>query len=167
MPSARKPLVLDENNEIQQLQSGDTLAATIAGGDVYNLKNTSGSTMIEGTAVYAHTVAGEVKISTAEDNSPIEKARTLGLVVQTYGIANNATGAIHLGGPMSLPTTTWDPLTGDTGGLTPGKVYFLKSESSGAITKIPPTGPGEWVVRIGTAISTTTLMVNIQPPIKL
>jgi hypothetical protein len=51
--------------------------------------------------------------------------------------------------------------------LTPGATYFLSAATPGQITKIAPTTPGQYVVRIGRATSTLVLDVEIELPILL
>jgi len=45
--------------------------------------------------------------------------------------------------------------------LTPGAVYYLSAATAGMITSTAPTGDGDIVVKIGIAITTTTLNIEI------
>lgn len=162
MATPRKPLVFDDNKEIQQLQAGDTLLATTSGGDNYELTNTTGSALTMGELVYADpTSAGTVKKAICSDT--IVKARVIGIAMEE--ILNNASGAIHEAGNLSLGDPAfWDIVTGDTGGLVTGSVYYLGS-TAGKITKTPPvTG---YITKIGVALAADLLFVDIDSPIKL
>ena len=52
-------------------------------------------------------------------------------------------------------------------GLDAGDLYFLSPSTAGAITLTPPSSAGQAVVRLGEAATTTTLAIQIEPPIKL
>lgn len=49
-------------------------------------------------------------------------------------------------------------------GLVPGNVYYL---GNGVISVTPASGAGEFVQRIGSAMSTDTLAVNCEQPVRL
>jgi len=51
--------------------------------------------------------------------------------------------------------------------LTPGATYFLDAATAGQITTIAPTTGGQYVVRVGRAINTITLDIEIELPIRL
>tara|TARA_B100000427_G_C15280963_1_gene495343 strand:- start:6 stop:467 length:462 start_codon:yes stop_codon:yes gene_type:complete len=53
-----------------------------------------------------------------------------------------------------------------TSGLDPGELYYL-STGYGGITKTPPSGSGEYITRVGEAISGASLHVSLEPPIKV
>lgn len=58
-------------------------------------------------------------------------------------------------------------VTGDAGGLAFGAVYYLDPTIAGRLTDTAPTSSGQYVVRVGTAKSTTELMVDIEARILL
>jgi predicted RecA/RadA family phage recombinase len=49
-------------------------------------------------------------------------------------------------------------------GLTAGNIYYL---GDGVISATPANGAGEFVQRIGSAMSTDTLAVNCEQPVRL
>ena len=53
-----------------------------------------------------------------------------------------------------------------TSGLDAGELYFL-STGYGGITATPPTGSGEYMTRVGEAISGASLHVSLEPPVKV
>ena len=65
----------------------------------------------------------------------------------------------------SLTLANWTAVIGSTG-LTSGALYFL-STVAGQMTTTPPVTPGQCVVVIGKAISTTTLELELTPPLTL
>ncbi len=64
-------------------------------------------------------------------------------------------------GPLSLTTTQWDVITGETGGLTRQARYFLSSATKGKLTQTAPVTSGEFVTQVGIALSATDLMIQI------
>ena len=150
----KKPLVLTDG-QIEQLQSGDQI----------DLRNTIGrandnaGAITIGQPVYA-TSGTNVDLAQADAQSTI---RISGLV-EDISIAAAATGNVVVDGLLTATTGQWDAVTGETGGLTPGN-YFLDAATAGNLTKTAPsTG---FVVRVGHALSSTELEIEIQQPIKL
>jgi hypothetical protein len=157
----KKPLVIT-NGQIQQLQSGDTLDASCAEVDVISLTNGNASAIVIGTPVYS-SGAGEVDKAQADAVATVE---VLGLA-QPVSTAASASGNIQTDGVLSATTAQWDAVAGTTGGLAAGTVYYLDPDTAGKITPTAPTTAGDFVVRIGKAISTTELEISISQPIKL
>jgi len=58
-------------------------------------------------------------------------------------------------------------VTGETGGLTPGAVYYLDPDTPGNLTQTAPTTTGDFVVRVGRAISATAMEISVSQPILL
>lgn len=65
-----------------------------------------------------------------------------------------------------LGTSEWDAVTGQTGGLTPGAVYFVGS-TPGTLTTTPPSSTGQVVAEIGHAVTSTGLLLLPKTPILL
>jgi hypothetical protein len=162
MPTARKPLVFDDNKNIQQLQPGDIIAATVSGGDNYPMLNSSGGTIIAGSAVSCNTALGHIVKADGQSSATVAQARVMGLLLETAAAAETKT--VMQAGNMVLSTGEWDILTGDSGGLVLGP-YYLDTGIPGVITSSPPsTG---YVVKIGEGIKDDTMFINIEQPIKL
>lgn len=51
--------------------------------------------------------------------------------------------------------------------LTPGEVYYLSATDEGKLTAVVANASGEYVVRIGTALTPTRFSIEIEPPIAL
>jgi hypothetical protein len=157
----KKPLVLN-GGQIEQLQSGDTLDATVAEIEVLTQTNGESGAIVIGTPVYSSAV-DTVKKAEANASGTVE---VLGLV-KSVSIANGTTGSIQTTGVLVATTAQWDAVAGTTGGLTFNTVYFLDPATAGKITATAPTTGGQYVVRIGKAISSTELVIQPGEPILL
>lgn len=127
-----------------------------------NLTATNGeaSAISIGRAVYVS--AGDtVKLAIA--NAPTTK-NTVGLVFDS-SINSGASGNVALAGTLTATTTQWDAVTGQTGGLTVGAKYYLSNTTAGALTTTAPTTG--YVAPIGVALSTTKMVLNIGPTVRL
>ena len=158
--AVRKALVI-VNGQIEQLQSADSLGGPFA--EIENLAQTSGESggILAGMAVYSSAI-DTVKKAEANASGTVE---IIGLVESS--ITGTGAGTVQTSGVMSLTTTLWDAVAGTTGGLGYGVVYYLDPATAGKITSTAPTTAGQYVVRIGRAISTTELVIHIEQPILL
>jgi hypothetical protein len=124
------------------------------------LTNGEASSIAIGQAVY---VSGAATVRKANANAAGTKD-VLGIVGDTT-IASSGVGSIITEGVVSATTTQWDAVTGQTGGLTTGAVYYLDNTTAGKITTtVPSTG---YVCRVGIAVSTTLLKLQVAAPIQL
>jgi hypothetical protein len=126
-----------------------------------NFTNAQGSTIAIGRAVYAHTTTDQVKLANANNATT---AQVIGLVSAT-SIANTASGAIAFAGILAATTGQWDAVTGQTGGLTPGAMYFLSNTTDGALTTTAPTTG--YLAPVGRALSTTKMALRFDPTVQL
>ena len=157
----RKPLVII-SGQVQQLSSGDTLDASAAEVDVVVLTNGNASAIVIGSPVYSD-AAGSVDLAQADASGTVE---VLGFVKDT-SISASASGSIQTDGILAATTAQWDIVTGDTGGLDAGAVYYLDPTTAGNLTVTAPTTTSQYVVRVGKAISTTEMEISIEAPILL
>jgi hypothetical protein len=158
----RKPLVI-VSGQIQQLQAGDTVDAAVSGEvDVVSLTNDNAGSIVIGAPVYVSSADG-VDLAQADAVATVE---VLGLVQDTT-ILTTASGNIQTDGILSASTAQWDAVTGETGGLTAGGVYYLDSATAGMLTQTPPSTTGHFVLRVGKAISTTDMEISTLNPVKL
>lgn len=160
MPS-RKPLVLVDGL-VRQLPSGDTLDAASSEVDVISLTNAGAGAAPIGSPVY---ISAANNFALARANAGAT-ARPIALV-KDASIAASAAGFVQTDGVLEATTAQWDTITGQTGGLTPGSVYFLSAATAGRLTTTAPTSSGEYVVRVGIAVSSTGLEISIHPEILL
>ena len=92
--------------------------------------------------------AGEVKPATM-NSLLVEDATVIGFALNSASTGNQVDVLIA----GLLPTS----------GLSAGQTYYLSN--NGSITTIPPSGVNEYVTRVGEAISSGQLAVQIEPPI--
>lgn len=159
--ASRKPLVIT-NGQIEQLQAGDTLNATVSEVDVVSKTNDNAGSITVGQPVYVKS-NGNVDLGRANAQGTTQ---ILGLVADA-SISASASGIIQTDGILAASTGDWDAVTGETGGLTPGAVYYLDAATAGKLTQTAPTTTGQFVVKCGLAISTTEMDIDTTAPIKL
>lgn len=135
-------------------------AMTQTAGLVEQLKNDAASSITIGQAVYT---SGDGSVNLANANTVTTKD-VVGLVFDT-AINTGATGSIAVNGVVTATVAQWNTVTGQTGGLTVGKIYYL-SATNGGLTSTAPTVNG-YVAPVGIAISTTKMSINIGQTIKL
>jgi len=133
----------------------------LAGPALTLLINNSGAAALPGAAVYVNG-AGRFGLAIASAYS------TGGvLALANRSIANGAPGPVTTAGPVTLTTGQWDAVTGGSGGLASGLLYFLDPSTPGKLSTTAPSTPGQVVTLVGRAISPTVMIVAIQPPIQL
>jgi hypothetical protein len=155
--ATKKPLVIT-NGQIEQLQTGDNLASN----DLFERLNDSGVALPKGTPVYVP-ATGEVAKAQANAAGTM---KVFGLVADT-SIADATSGSIQTDGVLTATTGQWDTITGGSGGLTPNSVYFLDAVTAGMLTATAPVADGQFVARVGLALSETELEITFHAPIKL
>lgn len=153
--AVKKALVITAG-QIEQLQAGDRLDL----GNIVTKTNNSGGALVIGQALFVTGTNADLAQANAQST-----IRVAGLALAGAAIA--APVDILTDGILTATTGEWDAVTGDTGGLTPGSDYFLSAATGGGLTLTAPTAAGEFVVRVGHAVSTTELEIEIQQPIKL
>lgn len=160
--ATRSPLVI-VNGAIQQLQSGDQLAAGVAFADLRTLTNGETATaLVIGAPAYMF-AAGSVKRAQANAAST-SKVIGLGYDVST---AFGASGQLINSGVMTATTAQWDAVTGGTGGLVFNTTYYLDATTVGKLTPTAPSATGQSVVQVGVALSTTDMEILLGSPILL
>lgn len=137
----------------KKIQISNLLASS--GAQKMDFTNDNAGTLEPGTPVY---LKSDGDIDKAQANS-ITTARVLGLT--TESIATTADGEVQLGGYLTLTTGQWDTITGGSGGLTPGAVYYLDPATAGLLTTTPPSTVSHEVAVVGIGLSTTAM--HIQP----
>lgn len=105
----------------------------------------------QGEAVYCRSSDG--KIARAVANGTFDQANVAGFA-QTTKLAGQQVRVVVTG---SSPNS----------GLNPGSIYYLSAGTPGSITDTPPSGSGQYVTRVGEAVNGATLVVQLEPPIKL
>lgn len=139
-----------------RVTAGTTSASS---GLASTLTNSTGSTIGKFRALYKTATADQIALANAGASGTM---RFIGFA--SAAINNAASGSVTTDGALTGTTGEWDAVTGQTGGLTPGAVYFVSTSTNGAITSTAPTTG--WLVRVGVAISTTTMLINKGEPIQ-
>jgi len=160
MPS-RKPLVIVDG-KIQQLQAGDSLDAPVSAVDVQPFTNDNAGAIVIGQPVYSSS-NDSVDLARANASGTVE---VLGLV-RAASISAAGSGDIQTDGVLTATTGQWDTVTGGSGGLVYNTVYYLDPDTAGMLTETAPTTAGQYVVRVGRAISTVSMEIQVSQPIKL
>jgi hypothetical protein len=139
-----------------------TQGVTGVSGYLEVLENDSGVPTPRCTAVYIKN-NGKTNLALATNAA---RAEVIGLVADA-SIGYGSPGNIQIMGSLVATTAEWDAITGDTGGLTSGSIYYADITVAGNITKVVPTGVGKFETRIGKALSPTKLLIGIEAPIAL
>lgn len=146
----RKPLVL-VSGEIQQLQPGDTLQAPVTEVGIIVLSNGD----------VGNHVLGNVVFISANDTVKLATANSVGT---KDAVAFCASATVS-------PSTTGNYQTdGDLpglAGLVAGSIYYLSPTTAGGMSTTPPATAGQYVVRLGVAVSTTEFLIKIERAILL
>lgn len=137
----RKPLVL-VSGEIQQLQSGDYITDV----ELVTLTNSDAATAVIGEIMYIFG-ADAVKKAKADAAGTAQAM----FVAVSASTATTASGQFQSDGVLAGLT-----------GLTAGATYYLSAATAGAMTVTPPSTTGQYVVRLGQALSTTEFLIKIE-----
>lgn len=86
-----------------------------------------------------------------------ELAQAIGIVIAD---GEGDACLVQSGGLVTLITDVWDSVTKQSGGLTPGSVYYL-SNIVGSLTTTAPDVSGTFVVQVGIAFNPTTLLLSL------
>ena len=141
----RKPLVI-VNGEVQQLQPGDSIGEV----QLISITNGDAAAFVIGEIAYIFG-AGSVKKAKADALATMEA-----FYFATAGIAAAASGFFQSSGILA-----------GLSGLTPGATYYLSPTTAGAMVTTAPTATGQFVVRLGKALSATEFEIRIERPILL
>lgn len=159
--ATRKPLVI-VNGRIRQLAAGDTLDASVNEVDVISQVNGNAGALVIGTPVYT---SGSGEVDKAQANA-LATVDIIGLV-RDASIATATPGNIQTDGVLAATTGQWDAITGQTGGLTVGAIYYLSPTTAGQLTATAPSAVGHFVARVGKALSETELEITIEQSVEL
>lgn len=92
----------------------------------------------------------------------VGKAIASGTLDQAY-VAGIADTSKNLGEVVKVLVVGVEAISG----LDAGDLYFLSAVTAGAITTTPPSTAGQYVVRVGEAVSTSEFSIQLEPPILL
>lgn len=155
--ASKLPLVLN-NGQIEQLQAGDTLNASVTEKEVISLTAGTGG-FTKGNPVYMSAADTAIK---AQANA-VGTTKVVGFALSTVSAA--AASNVQTSGVVALTTGEWDAIAGTTGGLAFNTTYYLSGAAAGNIVSTAPASG--YICELGVALSTTELLINIKPVIKL
>lgn len=93
-------------------------------------------------------------------------AEAVGFVYEQAGIVAGGTGRAQVGGVFSLLAPQWDLVQDYVGGLVPETPYYLST--TGKISPVPPAlDSGMMLARVGYALNSTDMIIEIEPTIQL
>jgi hypothetical protein len=130
------------------------LKSTMAGKTVYSVAGFQAlafENINQGEALYAR--ASDGKVGRAIANDTFDKATVIGFS-QTTRLSGELVRVVIVGVTPSS-------------GLSPGETYYLSATSAGAITSTPPSTAGHYVTRVGEAVNSAELAVQLELPILL
>jgi hypothetical protein len=100
----------------------------------------------------------------AEDAGVAAEFKAVAGVVKR--VNDSGTVQVQTSGLLTLTTEEWDFVAESFGGLLQGRAYYPSATTTGKITRVPPAGPGQYVTRFGTAMSSTTMLLQPQTPVQ-
>jgi len=147
--------------------------AGLGGGGTSALTNTPSIRTVTNGEAFAELILGAPVYASAADTVMRAQANSFAaatLVGLCYdnAIAAGALGNIASSGVLVGIAAQWDAVvTGASGGLAFGAMYFLDPANPGMLTSTPPTAAGQMITRVGTALSATELELSLGVPIAL
>lgn len=152
---SKKVLVLGNLGEPEELQDEDFIEVPL---ELPSAINAGADAISKGMVVYA---SGNGEVNLAQANL-LNTAFPAGLCNNSSAVPNAGTVEIITNGPIVCTTGEWDVIAGTSGGLTPGRDYFLSSTNPGQIISNTATiGVGSFVVSLGVAKDANTLIIRI------
>ncbi len=92
------------------------------------------------------------------------KASAIGLIT-SIGTGDLVT--VQTSGLITLTEDQWDAIADSSGGLQMGSPYYISAFDNALITPTSPVLPGQYVTRIGVALSATTMFIQPYAPIQV
>lgn len=154
--AVRKPLVFNTTTgKIQELPAGDAIQEAVIG---FSGTNQTGVGIVKGSPVYKNATTDRIELADATDNTK----QCVGFASEL--IADTASGVIQTNDTINL--ADWTTILGSAT-LTPGTVYFLDSTAGQIVADVSTFVAGNVVQKVGVAVSTTDLLIQLGDPIEL
>lgn len=150
----RSPDYEDWDQMVAELSATQQYALDLAAQKLHTATNDNAGTLVVGTAVY---MKSDGDIDKADATGVVAVATAVGVVVGG-SILTTADGTVQVEGVVELTTAQWDAVTGGSGGLTPGAIYYVGT-TAGQITATAPSTMGQFVKPILHALSATQAKV--------
>lgn len=133
-----------------------------AGGTSRPVVVTGSTAFPKGTPVRPNGITAGV-VTTSEANG-LSSAATIGLLTSAVDASNRDSSAQYAG-IVEMTTAEWDAVTGDTGGLALGVLYYVSSTVTGKISSTRTGVSNRCITLLGIALSPTELQLQICGPI--
>lgn len=162
---ARRPVYIDTTTgELTRFSATDTFANEV---DFLTVTNPAAAAagandIPPGSPVYCLS-AGQVAKAKAD---ALSTAKVLALATETIP-EDNGSGVTQTDGRLTLTTSQWDAITGQSGGLTACSKYYLDPATAGRLTTTAPSADGQILSPVGTAESSTVFEISIGTRIAL
>lgn len=124
--------------------------------DPHVYANISNDALIAGNIVYM-LPSGNIALAQADD---LPQAEAVGICIE----GGAALASLKWTSDSKVTIPDWTSVAG-AANLLEGKTYFLRNDAPGQISTIPPTTG--YIVAVGTAVSDTTLDVEVRETIKI
>ena len=119
----------------------------------------SSDAILPGSPVYM-TSAGAMKNALA---NALESSIVFGVCVNTSSVAVGAPLSVQSTGFVVLTTGQWAAISGQVGGLTPGRNYYLSVTTAGFVISTSTSASAKYSTLIGEAQTATKLKLSIEP----
>lgn len=161
--------LINKNFSLQEVfnrNAKETISNLVTESNVLNLlltkTNENVGSLVKGNLVYSSSLDN---VDKAQANS-INTSKVLGMVTNTT-VASSAIATIQNTNVFTFDNTTQvDAIADTTGGFTFDTYYYLDPNNAGKLTSVIPTDYPNCLVRIGLALSTTSIKLDIQDPIE-
>lgn len=93
-----------------------------------------------------------------------------GLYADNVSLPQGASGNVIVQGSLIQSAADWELVTGEPGGLVAGQSYYLSFTQPGRLVRDPDINnapPGSYLVNVGNAVNSTTLMLDIEAGIRI
>lgn len=155
--------VVSTDTSVTEIQGATSTIEIVNNGQVI-FSGGSPNSIIDARQAVQNFAAGQVAQVTIGGLYDLASAATLNSsgalgIANAAAIAGNAVTIAE--GFVTLPD--WTAATG-AANLSPKATYYLSASTLGNLTTVAPTATGQCVVKIGTAVNSTTLLVEIEKP---
>ena len=149
--SIGQPVATTDDVTFNTVTATNEFLGDLDGAVATSIRNTSGSTIYRGQAVYVTGLSGNTPTVSLADASNASLMPAVGLV-RDVSINNNATGQmVTLGTLAEIDTSSSNQIeTGRT--LAVGDVLYISASEPGNVTNVKPAGESNLIQNIGTAI---------------
>jgi len=124
-------------------------------------QNADSDDIIKGELLYA--ASNSTVAKALADSSTKQKVLGFAKIPFAVGVI----GVVQIADLIEATTDEWDAVTGMVGGLVAGAHYYLDPTTKGRMTTTPPSTDGQYVVRVGWALSSTEFQIDIEPSVLL